>query len=265
MRKHDGSCEDLDKNLKHFKAKFLKWRYETLYECFAQLLPLRFFCENVLVVHIKAWFPTFKDGDLLNTVISALEDKELWNFIKVFHYRVFLPLEKGRRWGLVCVCCEHLRHEMPHKSTKCINNSRRLPQARKFVVDLVAELLGYGRQVDFAFAEGVNWIARNVSFVTRTAAGSLKLKSRYLDNVPVRVSEAAEPAEAAVCAEQLRKLEDADCTFLLLEYKERLLPCLDVRAAGGGLFSNHCKRNLMSCAIYGWPKTLRRAGTVAHT
>jgi hypothetical protein len=59
------------------------------------------------------------------------------------------------------------------------------------------------------------------------------LKAAYLDNVPVRVSEASDPAEAAVCAEQLRNLDAAKCTPLLLEYKELLLPSLEVRAAGG--------------------------------
>ena len=140
LRRDAGSTPDLQKNLKPFRAKFLKWRYETLYECFSQLFPLRYFCEHVLSVNIRIWFPTFRDGALLDIVTSALEDKELWVFIKCFHFRVFQPLEWGRRWGSVCICCEHLRQLFPFKRTKCEMNSRRLRQARKFIAALVEEL-----------------------------------------------------------------------------------------------------------------------------
>ena len=107
LRQSECSCPVLQKNLKSFRAKHLKWRYETLYECFAQLYGLRVFCENILRVRIRAWFPNFKDGALLELVVSTLEDKQLWLFIKVFHFRVFQPLERGRRWGW-CVAAANI-------------------------------------------------------------------------------------------------------------------------------------------------------------
>jgi hypothetical protein len=51
-----GHYDNLPVLLKKFTAKFLKWRYETLFECFTQLAALRDLCQRVLYVHLRSFF-----------------------------------------------------------------------------------------------------------------------------------------------------------------------------------------------------------------
>ena len=152
---HNGaaSYEGLAKLLKSFTAKHIKWRYETMHDCLFQLDKLRVFCETVLAIHVKTWFSGFKDGELLLSLHACFNDKELWVFIHVFSVKLFSPLEQTRRWGLMCACCEDIREATKQKHHSCINNSRRLPQARKRIAALVDVLSTQGRQTHLEFCE----------------------------------------------------------------------------------------------------------------
>ena len=218
--------EGLEALLKSFTAKFLKWRYETLYNCFGQLDKLRVFCTTVLVVHLKEWFSSFKDSDLLNAVYDALLDNELWVFVTVFFKLIFEPLELARRWGLVCKCCREERNAT-FKRSKCVMASRRLPEARKFLQGVIQKLVQTGNNIDFQFAEGVEWIARSVAFTARKVSADLRYKTTYLNNPPWLIAECDDPEIAAECARLLQLGDTARLTPLELEYRECLVSSLE--------------------------------------
>ena len=156
--------DGLPQLLRTFTAKFAKWRYETLYMCFSQLLPLRPLCETLLATYATVWFSSFQDGVLLRSVAAACADKELWVFVAVFFERAFRPLERARRWGMVCPCCSAQRAEMDTKQV-CpdSNNSRRLKEARLFTTALAQDFSDRGKTPDFEAAERIHWIALSVS------------------------------------------------------------------------------------------------------
>ena len=219
--------EGIAKLLKSFTAKHIKWGYETMFECFWQLDQLRTFCQEVLAHHLREWFPNFKDGELLNSLWENLNDNELWTFIHVFNVKLFTPLEKARRWGLVCICHELERQLALKKRFCCVFNSRRLHQARKYVIALVDVLAADGRRVQLTFAEDVQWVAEAHSLCSRKVSMDLGYKTSYLKNVPWLVSEAEDPEIALECAAQLRNGNKANYTSLELYYFDNFLPDLD--------------------------------------
>ena len=95
--------------LKSFRAKLAKWRYETSFVCFDELLPLRFLCETYLRNPENIFGAGFQDKGLLQEIKTACNFGDLWAFIAVFHKFVLTKLEHARRWGLVCLCCHELR------------------------------------------------------------------------------------------------------------------------------------------------------------
>lgn len=232
VRMGSGLYEGLAKLMKVFNARLAKWRYETCFNVFAQLLKLRDFATTVLKDNIQAWFPNFKDKDLLKEVYDCLCDVDLWVFFRVFHDIIFWPLEKARRWGLVCACCSDQRHDTGKRS-KCVMASRRLHQARLYLMGVKSKLSEAGNHIDLEFAEGILWIARAVSFTARKTFSDLKYKTTYFDNAPWRVAEARDPVQAGIVAEQLQNGNVERFTPLELGYRNRLLPDLMVILSEG--------------------------------
>ena len=225
-----GHYDNLPVLLKKFTAKFLKWRYETLFECFTQLAALRDLCQRVLYVHLRSFFPSFKDAGLLDAIISHCGNSELWVFISTFAMHVFTPLEKTRRWGLLCACHEEERRANPRKKIKCVMNSRRLHQARRRLKDLKDMLTETGRHVNFILCENVAWVAQSLSFICRRLAVDLSYKTSHYGLVPWLVSEADDPEVAGQCAVQLRDGNVASFSPLELSYREKLLGDLEASA-----------------------------------
>jgi hypothetical protein len=224
-----GRYPDAEQLLKSFNGRLAKWRYETLYVVFHELLPLRFICENFLCDPAAIFGDKFQDGPLLADVKTACNFPDLWIFIKVFYYKVLEPLEKARRWGLVCRCCKHLRGASPNKKIICVQASRRLPEVRAFVYTLHLKLVSDGGSLTIDYCEGKAWIQQEVSFSLRTTGLQLRTKGKFMDVVPFRLSEAESPEHATACAQQLRNLDLAKCTPLERRYHDELLPELDVR------------------------------------
>ena len=154
-----------------------------------------------MAFHIKEWSPNFKDGELLNAVIAALQDRELWVFVKVFYIIIFGPLEKVRRWGIGCSCCSELRHST-NKRSKCPRASRRLREARLFTGQLIFKFNAADNRVDWLIAESVEWIATRASFVARKTGLDIIFKTSYLNNSLRRIAETDDPAQARILHEQ---------------------------------------------------------------
>jgi hypothetical protein len=202
-----GRVDNIQKLLKTFRAGFKKWRYETLFGAFQELLALRSLCEDHLI-HLDDIFKDFQDRDLLQDVRAACAWKDMWVFIAVFFEWVLFPLEKGRRWGMVCACCRDQRHNTA-KQSKCPQASRRLYQAREFSIALTGKFAQDGRAITSRMCEGVLWVWRDVSFVLRKTSVEHGIKFNWVKKSPWLMSESYKPAQAAELARQLRELVDA--------------------------------------------------------
>lgn len=73
----------------------------------------------------------------------------------------------------------------------------------------------------------MEWIARSVAFTARKIAVDLRYKTTYLDNPPWRISEAANPEDAAECARLLMICDVTRLSPLELEYREHLVSSLE--------------------------------------
>ena len=185
--------------LKHFTAPLNKWRYETLFDCFSQLLPLKDLCEY-LVDHIKIILVSFQDGELLEEVLVALRWTEFLIFLQVFFDRVVSPLELGRRWALLCKYRKAERDErrllqLPRKKQRCPFASKRLSQARQFYFDLFDAMADRGKAISVAGCSGLHWIAIDVAAAERMTSATWKRKGSWLNTVPWRFTEALDPVQ----------------------------------------------------------------------
>jgi len=209
-----------------FQARLAKWRYETIYLCFRDLLALREICQGYLRDPAAIFGEGFQDQGLLADIKTACNFDDLWIFIKKFMVKVLEPLEKARRWGLVCTCCKYLRDEFPNRKCRCPRASRRLKDARKFLEQFCDELTDGGNRLCLEDCEGCVWVLQSVSKSMRTSSLQLGAKTKKW-TVPYRTAEASDPVEAAVCAAQLRSLDPEACTPLVRRHIS-LLTELDV-------------------------------------
>ena len=119
-RRLDGVVGDIQKRLRFFTASFAKWRYETVDDVLKQLLALRDICED----HFDGplFFGTAQDQEEISAVHRACKNKRLWRWMAGASKYLFSPIEKVRRWGMVCDCPEHvaLRKAGKRKTFRCL-------------------------------------------------------------------------------------------------------------------------------------------------
>ena len=116
-----GDVHDARTLLKSFTAKLAKWRFETIWDVMWQLLRLREFCETWMRADL---FGKVKDPIGLTQCVNACRDTKLWVWIRaVFQYFVD-PMERIRRWGLVCSCHSEERAAAPRVRSRCVRASR---------------------------------------------------------------------------------------------------------------------------------------------
>ena len=108
---------------------------------------------------MRVVLPSSKDSELIDAVIEACNWHELWVFISVFFVRVLDPVEKARRWGLVCPywCHEEQRELHPKKRCECLRNSRRLAEARTCIAQFCAKMMQEVSAAVHDGSEGVLW------------------------------------------------------------------------------------------------------------
>ena len=103
-----GKVPSIDALLLSFTSTLAKWRFETLHDVQQSLLRLRVLCQE----HLKdacSLFKDFQEPQTLKDFATACKWDHLWQWMASFFRFVLRPLEKGRRWGLLCACCEEER------------------------------------------------------------------------------------------------------------------------------------------------------------
>ena len=150
-----------------FTAHFQKQRYEMVAIALEQLLPLRELCETELV-HVDDIFKDFQDRELLVDVRAASAWAELWTLLESFNRLLTRPIEKSRRWGMVCPCCSEQRHDTKRQS-KCPRASRRLGELRALVAALREKIASGSSVNNMRLAEfgNVVWIMEEIRFTMR--------------------------------------------------------------------------------------------------
>ena len=103
----DVATREASKLGKAFRPNFIKWRYETVHDVIHDLMELRIVCVDFLK-DVKDIFPSFQDGELADELETACAWEEMWSFLRVFLTFVLGPLEKARRWGMICACCQEV-------------------------------------------------------------------------------------------------------------------------------------------------------------
>ena len=232
-----GDCQVLEINfpdtkllLKSFQGRIAKWRYQTLPEAMESLLKLRELCETWLKFpeHI---FPNFQDGALLRRVKEACNWAEFWMFLDVAYELVLAPMERLRRWGLKCPCCDLARY-LQKKRPGCPNAGRRLHQAKQKVAETLQGMT-MSLETIWERSNGVPFVFNDVSLMLRRVIYDMTAKFAYLGSIPYLVVLACDPVVAKECARQLRTADFEKLDGLSKHFFRTLLPSLDLRGNGG--------------------------------
>ena len=163
-------------------ADLAKWRYQTLPVCFTDLLRFRTISENEFR---SEWFINTQERETLAAVCHACKDAQLWKFMNASNREVLLPLERCRRWGMVCTCPHHVQLRATGvRHINCYFNSRRLPEAWEYVRGHAVEMLARARTLTVHDCEGdqeVFWAIRRM--LEYSATGMMR-RSKYLNMPP---------------------------------------------------------------------------------
>ena len=205
--------------LYRFTARILKWRYETLFDVVCQLIPLIPVCTYLgQPGKLAEIFSSFQDRELLKTVQEACGWHDLWVFLPVVFDRVLCPLEKARRWGLMCAC--HVEERKLSKAKlHCDRNSRRLDEAREFTAVLTSEMATRGRVASTQGCQDIFWIAMETAQCERLTSANVDRRTQWLHAVPWRFAESNKPAQAAIVRQQLLDAPEETLDPLSLHYK----------------------------------------------
>jgi hypothetical protein len=171
---------DVKKLFKSFTASLAKWRFETIWDVFTQLLERRDFCER----HFKASIlgKTY-DPQMVQDVVAACAWPDLWTWMAAVHEHVVAPLECIRRWGMKCDCCEDQREANPKMKPKCPRASMRLPRAYAYIQEQARDLLSKSRQLKSTDIPCL-WVLFEVRRMMTKAATILLMKFKYMGSVP---------------------------------------------------------------------------------
>ena len=149
--------------LKSFVGRLAKWRYETIWMVLDSLLKLRELCQQFLTSMEPIMGSNFKDKQLLVDMETACKWDDLWCFMQAFFTLVIDPLEKSRRWGLVCKCHQEDRHSGMHNKSKCWRASRRLDEARLFILQCVQKLMDSAKKLTLDQCGNCQWVFSEIS------------------------------------------------------------------------------------------------------
>ena len=161
------------------------------------LTPLRHCCEALLCEEL---FTDFQDKAFLRDVVLASKDARFWIFIVAVSIWVMQPLERIRRWGLICGHAEcNQKPKDGAKHVKCPANGRRLPEVWEEIQKRIAEFRRWARTVRATDCEGHQQVWECVQGMCKLCASELHLHFKHYGIVPWALSTAKTVAGAADC------------------------------------------------------------------
>ena len=217
--------------LKGFTAGFAKWRYETLDDCMMQLLKLRVLCEEHMV---RCIFNQVKDIYELDSCLKTCSDRKFWKWMAACYEFLIHPLERLRRWGLLCPCHEQERRDprLRQKVRMCAWNSRRLATAWSKIKSFVAELRAAANELRLDQCgddtDLHTWLVNSM----RACAADVLERFKYLSVVPWAFSMADTVEGAIACLQQWRARPPGDHDSMTRDVMSRLEGAIEVVANG---------------------------------
>ena len=162
---------------------------------------------------VPEMFGDVQDRESLNAAIRAIRDPNFSPYVSAASEHVFGPTEKGRHWGMVCPCPEHVqeRHEGAVRQ-HCWRNSRRLRESWDFMSGEITRAHVLASNISPAMCEGNAYVAGILRTHLITKESGLRMRCKYLKVVPWRFSRAdtVEGAKETMRQVQSRPSEEHD-------------------------------------------------------
>jgi len=147
-----------------------------------------------------------QDRELVNSVLECGAEPKYWRWVAAMFEFVLKPLEKMRRWGMVCKC--HVEWRRRHKrKPKCGRASRRLIEVREFVKVERGKFLHKANHLRADEVGGDVPLHKLIAHTLRNVAGHLQLKFKFLDCLPYLFVFAATQAGAQEILDHLEQTE----------------------------------------------------------
>jgi len=229
-----GQARGMDTSpLKSFGASFAKWRYETIAAVTKALSKVRPFAETIVVPEM---FIHAQDREKVHKATTRCRDSKLQKFISVTYSLLWKPLESGRRWGMTCECKEHVESRQAGTlHISCPRNGRKLRWAWDFVNTMAFDFETNAADLTEDMCEGDHDLYVFLHDMLLQAATSLRLRFKYLGNVPWKLACADEVSGAKDCVEQIKSKPLVDHDPLTQRAWALYGDDLEQRALGGPL------------------------------
>jgi hypothetical protein len=220
---------NLAKLLKSFSAGFAKWRFETLHDVLKQLAPLRDLCEKHLT---RESFDGVQEEDNLQDFLTACKLPDLWRFIVYGLQYLIKPLEKFRRWGMLCICHEHERLSGDFSTRQCIWNSRRLRQVPTKVDEQREKFKQFARNLSLDDVENDSLLHLGLVNATRSSGEDFFHRTKYCRSLPWCFANGDTEEGARDCLAQWRAVSREKHDQLTITTMDDFLEDIETVAAG---------------------------------
>jgi hypothetical protein len=218
--------------LQHWTASFAKWRYETISEVFRQINLYADICGRGVRPEM---FNNFQDRALLASVLKTCKDDCLFLFYSCSYEYMFAPLERARRWGMVCQCPDHvrMRKEEGVKHISCPQNGRNLRWAYREATLISQDMYNLAMSWSATVIDESTRVHKEVRDMLLRGSQELQLRTAYLGLVPWAFCRADEKEGALLVVAQVqsRSLDKHDP--LTQDVWRRLENDIRIVAAGG--------------------------------
>ena len=143
---------------------------------------------------------------------------------------VIFPLERARRWGMVC-SCHRLERMLKQFRPACVRASRRLDEAQRYIRELL-DSVGDRRRVSLQDCENTPAVHVEISTVLRCVTGMMKFKFKWLDLIPWLFAACVFAQIAEECTTQLLSVDPETLDTLSYYVLTTLFPCLELMRDG---------------------------------
>jgi len=208
-------------------VSFAKWRYQTFVDACRSLLKVRLLCTQKITADI---FKNTQEKELIKDVLVACKHARLWTWIRAMFDYVLLPLERLRRWGMICDC--HKKERETKKHFSCPWNSRRLGGAEERVQKDIQRIRDQADALRPEHVEGDEPLCKDIVGILKAVAAMLVVKFAFLSQLPYKFVHAESVEGAKLCLTLIDKFPFAEHTATTQWWILNLRVDLESRAAG---------------------------------
>jgi hypothetical protein len=216
--------------LAHFRATFIKWRYETLALAVSELLRLEHICKEMKEFHL----PAVQDKESLKKAMHAAHDPALWRWMHGPGKHVVLQVDLARHWFMVCGCPDHKqqRHDTGTQDPCCLKG-RRLDEVEHFVTTEPARIRQAATDLIPTDVGGDAATCRETKELLRKYASMFETRTKYFLIIPWYYIKMDTPEGARKCLQQFADAEYNSLDPLSKRLGTELKHDMEIVAANG--------------------------------